>query len=39
VVSNVGGGDRYEMEGAAFEADTALKTLKIMNSPKGLVQK
>jgi len=34
--SNMGTGDRYEMEGAAFEADTALKTLTIRDSAKGL---
>ncbi|MGC8861188.1 MAG: hypothetical protein ACP5R5_00260 [Armatimonadota bacterium] len=38
VVSNTQEGDRYEVEGAAFEADTALKTIKIMNSAKGLVR-
>ena len=38
-VSNMGTGDRYEMEGAAFEADTALKTLTIRDSAKALVNK
>ena len=37
--STMGTNDHYEMQGAAFETDTALKTVKIRNSAKGLVYK
>jgi hypothetical protein len=37
--TDTGTGDRYEMQGAAFETDTALKKLTIHNSAKGLAYK
>ena len=39
VTSTMGTNDHYEMQGAAFETDTALKTIKIKNSAKGLIYK
>ncbi|MGQ9454859.1 MAG: hypothetical protein ACUVRS_05485 [Armatimonadota bacterium] len=39
VVSRLESGDRYKMEGAAFEADTALKSIAITDAAKGWIGK
>jgi len=39
VTSSMGTKDRYVMEGAAFEADTKLQSLKVKDSAKGFVYK
>jgi len=39
VVSKLVSGHRYEMEGAAFEADTALKSITITDSARGWINR
>lgn len=39
VISRLKSGDRYKMEGAAFEADTALKSITITDTAKGWIGK